>query len=160
MKQSIDSLAVQVWVNIELEFDNLNKQQIESFFDKFRHDKRTLSFIEYYNRTVLDKEKIQFREFKYQWSLHFTTKFYTDFDLNYDKLIDEIWNKKNIKEFYDNYCIDNYGKRKTRQGSFCSKLFHTILPSEFPPIDTAIRNRFDLQGKEFITSVLIIKKRL
>lgn len=159
MIQNIDVLAAQVKEQIENEFNNFNEKELNDFFNKFQNDKRTLSFIEYYNKTVLDKEKIIFKEFKREWKLRFTRTFYNYFDSNYDELIYEIKSKKNIKEFYDKYCIDKYGKKnKSKQGSFCSKLFHTILPSEFPPLDDAIRNKFDLTKKDFITSVLIIKK--
>lgn len=140
---------------IEEDFEKLNEQEFETFFDKFQNDKRTLSFIEYYNKTVLDKSKVKFSEFSYQWALHLTKKFYVYFDKNYDFLIDEIKNKKNIIDFHNRFCIDNLGKRR---GSFCSKLFHTILPSEFPPVDNPIRKRFNLQNEDFITSVLIIKE--
>lgn len=103
----------------------------------------------------MDKTRIKFSEFSYQWALHLTKKFYTYFDENYDFLINEIINRKNIKDFHDRFCIDNLGKRR---GSFCSKLFHTILPSEFPPVDNPIRKRFNLQNEDFITSVLVIKR--
>ena len=47
---------------------------------------------------------------------------------------------------------------KKSPSSFCSKLFHTVLPNEFPPVDNPIKNRFNLQNEDFIDSVLIIKK--
>lgn len=159
MDSNIELLATRIKEQIEYEFNNINEQEFEEFFDKFQNDKRTISFIEYYNKTVLDKEKIIFKEFKHEWKLRFTRTFYNYFDSNHDKLIYEIASKKNIKEFNNKYCIDKYAKKnKSRQDSFCSKLFHTILPSEFPPLDDAIRNKFGLQNKDFITSVLIIKK--
>jgi hypothetical protein len=40
---------------------------------------------------------------------------------------------------------------------FCSKLFHTILPDEFPPVDNFIIGYFQLQ-KGTIDSVLIIQR--
>jgi len=155
MDQSIESKAVLVKKKIEEDFRELNEQEIENFFDNFRNDKRTLSFIKYYNKTVLDKTKIKFSEFSYQWALHLTKKFYTYFNENYDSLINEIRNKRDIRDFHNRFCIDNLRKRR---GSFCSKLFHTILPSEFPPVDNAIRKRFNVQNEDFITSVLIIKR--
>ena len=48
---------------IEEDSKFLNEQEIEKFFDNFRNDTGTASFIKYYNRTVLDKEKIDFKEF-------------------------------------------------------------------------------------------------
>ena len=135
--------------------ENLRKEDIEKFFDKFQEDQRTLSFIEYYNKTVLDKERIKFGKFSYQWALHLPKKFYTFFDKNYDFMISEIRGKENITDFYNRFCIDNLGKKR---GSFCSKLFHTILPSKFSPVDNQIRKRFNLQNEDFITSILIIKR--
>ena len=135
--------------------EDLRKEDIEKFFDKFQEDQRTLSFIEYYNKTVLDKERIKFGKFSYQWALHLPKKFYTFFDKNYDFMISEIRGKENITDFYNRFCIDNLGKKR---GSFCSKLFHTILPSKFSPVDNQIRKRFNLQNEDFITSILIIKR--
>jgi len=147
--------AVLVKQIIEEDFKELNEQELENFFDSFQRDKRTLSFIAYYNKTVLDKEKINFATFSYQWALHLTKAFYTYFDNNYDSLINRITEKKDIREFHNRFCIDNLGKRR---GSFCSKLFHTILPAEFPPVDNPIKRHFKLQKEEFIDSVLIIKQ--
>jgi len=140
---------------IEEDFRNLDEKEIEKFFDNFKNDKRTLSFINYYNRTVLDKERIKFSEFSYQWALHLPKEFYSRFDENYDFLIGEIKSKKNIKEFHNKFCIDARGKR---MGSFCSKLFHSILPSEFTPLDTPIRRYFGLQKEEFIEAVMMVKE--
>jgi len=70
-------------------------------------------------------------------------------------MISEIRGKENITDFYNRFCIDNLGKKR---GSFCSKLFHTILPSKFSPVDNQIRKRFNLQNEDFITSILIIKR--
>ena len=114
-----------------------------------------MSFIKYYNETVLDKKKIKFGEFSYQWALHLPKEFYTFFDENYDFIIDEIKNKKDIGNFHNSFCIYKHEKR---MGSFCSKLFHTILPSEFPPVDNQIRKEFNLQKEDFITGILILKK--
>lgn len=75
--------------------EDFRKEKIEEFFDKFQNDKRTLSFIKYYNKTVLDKERIKFSEFSYQWALHLPKKFYTFFNENYNKLIKEIEKDKN-----------------------------------------------------------------
>ncbi len=154
MKDYIESKAVLVKKKIEEDFKELDGKDLERFFDRFQNDKRTLSFINYYNKTVLDREKIKFSTFGYQWALHLTRKFYTFFDENHDSMINEIKNKKKIRDFHNSFCIDNLGKRR---GSFCSKLFHTVLPSEFPPVDNAIRKRFELNNEDFITSVLIIK---
>lgn len=154
-KEEIETKAVFIANRIEQDFRGLNGQELEDFFDKFQNDKRTLSFIEYYNRTVLNKEKIQFGTFSNKWALHLPKIFYTYFNENFDSLSNEIQNNKNIEDFHKRFCITQSGKRMS---SFCSKLFHTILPSEFPPVDNPIRKRFGLQKVDFITSVLIIKR--
>lgn len=87
--------------------------------------------------------------------MHLPREFYEGFDKNYGERVNEIKLKKDIKSFHDQFCIDSHGKR---HGSFCSKLFHTFLPDEFPPLDNPIRKHFGLQNEEFITAVLIIKK--
>lgn len=146
--------AIVVKETIENDFKDSNEQELEGFFDKFKNDNRTISFIEYYNRTVLDREKIKFGEFKHQWAIQGMTKeIYAYFDLNYDRLKMEIASDKNIRLFFERHCT-----KKRREGSFCSKLFHTILPDEFPPVDNPIRKHFGLQNSDFITAVLTIKK--
>jgi len=155
MDKNIELRSDLIKKKIEDDLDSIDEEYLEKFFDKFKWDKRTLSFIKYYNKTVLDEIRIKFSTFTYQWALHLTRKFYTYFDENYDKVINEIKTKKDLINFYNNFCIDELG---IRRGSFCSKLFHTILPSEFPPVDNAIRKHFGLNNEEFIVSVLIIKK--
>jgi len=151
MNKYIKSRAILVKKKIEEDF---GKENVEFFFDKFKGDKRTVSFIEYYNKTILDKEKIRFGKFKYQWAIQGMPKsFYTYFDKNYDELIKEIKKDKNIETFFKKYCIHD-----RKEVSFCSKLFHTILPSEFSPLDTAIRKRFNLDREDSIKNVLIIKR--
>ena len=155
MENEIEIKSILVKEQIEKDLKEVNEQELERIFDEFQTDKRNNSFIKYYNDTILDKAKIKFSTFSYQWALHLTKSFISFFDEKFDSLINEIKNKKDIKEFHDNFCIDNLGKRR---GSFCSKLFHTILPSEFPPVDNPIRKKFKLQREDFITSVLIIKR--
>ena len=139
---------------IEEDFKKLNEQELEDFFDRFQKENGNLNFIEYYNRTVLDKEKIDFGEFKSRWGIQGMTKeFYTFFDENYDKLRVEIINEKNMREFFEKYC-----NKERKEYTFCTKLFHTVLPAEFPPIDNAIRKKFGLHNEGFITSALIIKR--
>jgi len=150
VREYIESSAISIREEMKEDLENEN---IEGFFDKFQGDKRTLSFISYYNKTVLNKERIQFSKFTYQWALHLSKDFYAYFDKNYDKLVKEIKKDKNIEAFFKKHCV-----HKRKEGSFCSKLFHTILPSEFPPVDNPIKGRFNLQNEEFITSVLIIKR--
>ena len=125
----------------------------DNLFSSFTLDSRTLSFIKYYNRTVLDKERIIFGEFKHQWAIQGMTGVVIKyFDDNYDALRNEILEEKNIKRFYLRHCIS-----VRKEASFCSKLFHTHLPNDFPPLDNPIRNRFNLEKEEFIKSVLIVR---
>ena len=153
MEQEFESKANFVKIQIEKDFNALNEFELEQFFEKFKDDKGTLSFLEYYNKTALDKEKIDFGEFKRQWAIQGMTrevfKFFSD---NFEKLKEEIKKERDIKKFFEKYCC-----RVRKEASFCSKLFHTILPDEFPPVDNPIKKKFHLQKEEFIKSVLIIK---
>ncbi|MFA5797229.1 MAG: hypothetical protein WC916_04295 [Candidatus Woesearchaeota archaeon] len=156
MQDDYTHKSILIKEHIVHDFTSLNLFQLEKTFDKFKDDKnnRTLSFIAYYNRTVLDKERIRFGEFKQQWAIQgMTRKFYTFFDENFDRLKEEIRKERNIRKFYETYCCTY-----RREGSFCSKLFHTVLPAEFPPVDNPIKKKFNLQKEEFIDSVLIIKE--
>ena len=45
---------------------------------------------------------------------------------------------------------------KRNEVVFCSKLFHTILPCEYPPVDRRILEEFELSSA--IGNVLIVKK--
>ena len=139
---------------IEKDFKNLELEEIERFFEDFIEIKGNKSFINFYNKTVLYRERIKFGEFKRQWAIQgMTREVYSYFDEHQKQLIAEIKTHKNIQDFFYKYCI-----QKRREGSFCSKLFHTILPSEFPPVDSKVRERFNLQNEDYIKSVLIIKK--
>jgi hypothetical protein len=145
---------------IKKDFLNLNEYQLECFFDNFIKDK-SFSFIKYYNKTVLDKEKINFKEFvsRKNWAIPFMyqeTKEY--FNKNYDKLKENITEKKDILEFFKNHCHFKRNGRKRREGSFCSKLFHTFLPDEFPPVDSNIRKHFNLKDDNFVKDVLRVKE--
>jgi len=140
---------------IEEDFKSLDGRKLEAFFDKFISDKR-FSFIKYYNKTVLDKEKIDCREFisSRNWAIRGMPKETVEyFNKNYDILRKEILQEKDIVVFFEAYCC---GKRK--EGSFCSKLFHTFLPREFPPVDSHIREYFCLNDKNFINDVLLVKE--
>jgi len=153
MEQEFESKANFVKIQIEKDFNALNELELEQFFEKFKDDKRTFSFLEYYNKTALDKEKIDFGEFKRQWAIQGMTKeVFNFFSDNFEKLKEEINKEKDIKKFFEKYCCT-----VRKEASFCSKLFHTILPDEFPPVDNPIKNKFHLQKEEFIKSVLIIK---
>lgn len=150
-KMSIEKI-LSVKKQIGKDFLNMNAKKIENFFEDFLKDRRNKSFIDYYNRTVLDKEKIYFGEFRYQWGLHLTRQFYTFFDENFGKLKKEITKEKNIGKFFQKYC-----SFPRREAIFCSKIFHTVLPKEFPPVDNAIKNNFGL-NVGLIDAVSIIKE--
>ncbi len=154
MNNEFESKANSVKIQIEKDFNVLDESELEEFFKKFKDDSRTLSFLEYYNKSVLDKEKIDFGEFKRQWAIQgMTREVFNFFTENFDKLKGEIKKETNIKTFFEKYC-----STVRKEASFCSKLFHTILPDEFPPVDNPIKKKFHLQKEEFIKSVLIIKK--
>ena len=146
-------LASLVYKQIQQDFVSLNMCDLERFFNSFRGDNRVLSFIRYYNRTVLDKERFDFGEFKHQWAIQGMTKEVIDyFDSNYDNFKKEIIEEKNLKKFFIRYCC-----RVRKEASFCSKLFHTFLPDEIPPLDNPIKKMFHLQNEEFINSVFVVK---
>lgn len=145
---------------IEKDFENLDEQKLEDFFNKFINDK-SFSFINYYNKTVLDREKINFREFvsPKNWAIRGMDREMVEyFNNNYNKLKEEILREKDISKFFKIYCCREKDGRKRREGSFCSKLFHTFLPHEFPPVDSNIRKHFGLKDNHFINDVLLVKK--
>jgi hypothetical protein len=151
--QEVEIKASFVKDQIKKDFFTLYESDFEGFFEKFKDDKRTLSFLKFYNKTVLDKEKIDFGEFKRQWAIQgMTRKVYNSFNENYFKIKEEIQKERDIRKFFENNCCS-----VRREASFCSKLFHTVLPDEFPPVDNPIRRKFHLQNEEFIKCVLIIK---
>lgn len=154
MEQEFESKANLVKIQIENNFNALNESELEKLFEKFKGDRRTISFLEYYNKTVLDKEKIDFGEFKRLWAIRgMKRKVSNFFNENFDKLKEKIQKEKDIKKFFEKYCCT-----MRRELSFCSKLFHTVLPDKFPPVDRAITNKFHLQIEESIKRVLIIKR--
>jgi hypothetical protein len=154
MEQEDEQKANFVKIQIERDFNTLNELELEKFFEKYIDDKGILSFLNYYNKTVLDKKKIDFGEFKRQWAIQgMTREVINFFNENFDRFKEEIKKERDIREFFEkNCCIVR------KEASFCSKLFHTILPDEFPPVDNPIKKRFTLQKEEFIKSVLIIKR--
>jgi len=148
---------------IKDDLNNLDEEKIESFFDEFKKDK-DFSFIEYYNKTVLDKERISFGEFV-SWR-NFAIRgmprtVYNYFDENYGKIIEEIKRERNIEKFFSKYCKkgNKITNSKRNEVAFCSKLFHTILPDEYPPVDSRVRERFrECRLPSGMVGVLIIKK--
>lgn len=154
MNNEFESKANSVKIQIEKDFNALDESELVEFFKKFKDDSRTLSFLEYYNKSVLDKEKIDFGEFKRQWAIQgMTREVFNFFTENFNELKEEIKKERDIKSFFEKYCCT-----VRKEASFCSKLFHTILPDEFPPVDNPIKKKFHLQKEEFIKSVLIIKR--
>lgn len=154
MDTYIELRALTVKRKIEEDLRRITTRKIEVFFDNVLKDRRAMSFIVYYNRTVLDREKINFGEFKYEWAIQGMTKeVYKFFDMHIEKLKDEILKEKNIYSFFEKYCVV-----KRREAAFCCKLFHTFLPHEFPPLDNPIRKHFQLQREDFIKAASIIKK--
>jgi hypothetical protein len=151
---AMDSRVISTAEKIQRDFSQLDEGRIDSFFEQFMHDNRTLSFLKFYNKTVLDGERINFGEFKRQWAIQgMSAEVYRYFDENYEKLREEILNKKDIRSFFIEHCT-----KKRKEAAFCSKLFHTFLPEEFPPIDNPIKSEFSLIGEDPIESILVIKK--
>jgi len=158
MDRYIEKKAEKVKEKIEEDINSKNLSEIKDCFNYILNDKE-LKFIEYYNSTVLKGKKIDFEEFSKQWGLIFAKDFYANFNKvfkkDYDKRINEIRKKRDIIDFYIRFCIPKEGYI---QHSFCSKLFHTILPEEFPPVDSNLINRFKLKNESYILSIFIIKK--
>ena len=143
--------AVSVKDRVKKDFSDLN--DIKNDINEFIMDKRTIKFIEYYNKIVLDKERISFGTFKALWAIQGMTKnVYSYFDNNYDELKKEIINEKNIDLFFKRYCCE-----EREEAIFCCKLFHVILPNDFPPIDNEIIKHFKMNRERKIESYKIIK---
>jgi len=151
----MSKLEQEIKNSIEKYFKDLNEKKIERFFDDFKKDK-SFPFISFYNRTVLNKEIISFGEFRYQWAIQGIAREVCDyFEKNQKKLFNEIKRKKDIEKFYNKYCKKGTVTERN-EISFCSKLFHTYLPNEYPPMDSRVREKFRLRLD--IASVLILKK--
>jgi len=129
---------------IKKQFNELNEKKLIILFKGYLLDKRSVSFTEYYHKTVLDKQKIKFGTFSYQWALHLRKKHIEFLDKNYGLIKKKILGKKDIHSFYRKFGIDLYGRKNK---SFCCKLFHTFLPHEFIPLDNPITNNFKTEIK-------------
>lgn len=150
----INSKAIEVSKIIEKDFSSITAEEICDFFSKSLTDSRAMSFIKYYNKTVLDKNDIDFGEFKHQWAIQGMRKhIYQEFNEYFGERKQEIVNEKDIRNFYNKYC-----RKERNEAAFCCKLFHTILPDEFPPLDNPIKNHFKLQRIDFMESLLIVKR--
>jgi hypothetical protein len=150
----IDSKALEIKKQIENDIATITADDLDIFFTESLKDKRVISFTNYYNKTVLDKERINFGEFKNQWAIQGMKKqIYQEFNSHFEARKQEILREKDIKNFFNKYC-----RTDRNEASFCCKLFHTILPNEFPPLDNPIRKHFKIQRIDFIESLLIVKK--
>jgi len=153
MADYIELKALVVKRKIEEDLSGITEKTIEKlFYDSF-YDKRVISFLNYYNRVILDKGNIDFGEFKHQWAIQGMKKItYKEFSDHFEERKKEIISNKNIRDFYNKYC-----RTDRNEAAFCCKLFHTILPNEFPPLDNPIRKYFKLHRIDFIDALLIIK---
>ena len=151
----IDEKATIVSQTIEKDFQSLIDNNFENILGKFINDKRVKCFIEYYNKIVLDHDKINFGTFKAKWAIQGMTKeVYNDFNkFFYDERKNIIIKEKDIDSFYIKCCC-----KKRKELIFCCKLFHVILPDLFPPIDNQIIKHFGLSNKNKIDSYKIIKR--
>jgi hypothetical protein len=150
----IDIKAIEVKSRIENDVACMTAGEFDDFFTKSLSDRRVISFTKFYNKTVLDKEKFNFGEFKHQWAIQGMKKYiYQYFEENFEELKQEIIDEKDILSFYNKYC-----RKERNEASFCCKLFHTILPNEFSPLDNPIRNHFKLQRIDFMESYQIVIK--
>jgi len=156
MKKNIysEEKANSVKTIIVNDFQTIEDGNFGKIFDEYLQDKRTISFIDYYNSIVLDRKKIEFGTFKSKWAIQgMKKKVYSYFDNNYNDIINEIIKVKNIDSFYKNYCC-----KERDEAIFCCKLFHVILPNEFPLVDNNILKHFKLSLIYKITSYKIMKQ--
>ena len=144
---------------ISLDFSGLDIEKIPDFFKRIIDDKRMRGFFEFYNETVLDKKDFTYGTFKYQWGIQGMKKETMNyFNSKYRLIKEEIINENDIIKFYENHCTDKTEGVYRKEGSFCSKLFHTYHPDETPPMDNPIRGYFELQNVEFIKGVVILRE--
>ena len=151
-----ESKANDVKCIIENDFNSFSKKNIEALIDEFEDDKgnRTINFINYYNSIVLDHNDFNFGKFKKEWAIQgMKHKVFSKFDENFIDRKNEIMTQKDIYSFYEKYCCED-----RKEFVFCCKLFHVILPDEFPPIDNNIIKHFKLNNKEKMIDYKIIKR--
>lgn len=154
MTDYIELKAIAVKRQIGEDLSSITVETIEKLFSDSLKDKRVISFLNYYNKVVLDKGNIDFGEFKHQWAIQGMKKrTYQEFSNHFGERKKEIIKEKNIRDFYNKYC-----RTERNEAAFCCKLFHTILPNEFPPLDNPIRKYFKLHRMDFIDTVLIVKR--
>lgn len=150
-----EDYSIQVYKIIEKDFEDYDSEKLIKLFREYLKDEMSKEFNEYYNQTVLDKEKINFGTFSYQWSLHLRRNHIDYLNKNYELLKKEIIEKKDINLFYQKFGIDENGRRNK---SFCCKLFHTFLPNEFIPLDNPIKDHFELGKFDFLLCEEIVRK--
>lgn len=144
----------EIKIQIENDIASVTAEDLDIFFTESLNDKRAISFLNYYNKTVLDKEIINFGEFKHHWAIQWMRKqVYQEFDNHFEETKQEIIKNKDIVAFFNKYC-----RTERDEAAFCCKLFHTILPNEFPPLDNPIRKHFKIHRMDFIESLLVVKK--
>ena len=101
----IDSKALEIKKQIENDIAAITDEDLDIFFTESLKDKRVISFTNYYNKTVLDKERINFGEFKHQWAIQGMKKqIYQEFDSHFEARKQEILKEKDIKNFFNKYC--------------------------------------------------------
>lgn len=127
---------------------------IKKFFKEFLSDEYITSlqvsdFIEYYNKTVLDRGEIDFLEFIHYWILGSAL----ESGIHNRPTCEIIWTLKTEREKIFGYItkkdfegLNRYMRDLTgkNQISFCSKLSHTVVPNEFPPHDSNVRTILEL----------------
>ena len=120
-------------VRVEKDFSSFTDERIRYFFSQFFATTKAKNFVFFYNRIVLDKQPFDFGEFNNRWAIRMSTKAREIFDTKYEELKKEIIEQKNIQTFYEKYCCN-----ERKEAIFCCKLFHCVLPNEFPPVDNNI----------------------
>ena len=81
----IDIKAIEVKSIIENDVSGMTSEEIDEFFTKKLCDRRVILFTKFYNKTVLDKEKFNFGEFKHQWAIQGMKKYiYQYFEDNFE----------------------------------------------------------------------------
>ncbi|MBU0472462.1 MAG: hypothetical protein KKF65_07575 [Nanoarchaeota archaeon] len=140
-----EKLSNLVCLIIEKQFKEFDESKLNELFRGYLSDKRSVTFTNYYHETVLDKQKINFGTFSYQWALHLRKKHIEYLDENYELIRKKILEEKDIYSFFRQYGIDQDGRQNK---SFCCKLFHTFLPKEFIPLDNPIMKNFKTEIKK------------
>ncbi|MEI7616783.1 MAG: hypothetical protein WCJ54_08725, partial [Actinomycetota bacterium] len=100
----------EIKIQIENDIASVTAEDLDIFFTESLNDKRAISFLNYYNKTVLDKEIINFGEFKHHWAIQWMRKqVYQEFDNHFEETKQEIIKNKDIGNvpFIGNYYIQS-----------------------------------------------------